>query len=195
METQQEGGGAPPGQPTDRLSAAIAVIGRYLCILFIVSTAVSVYEIVMRYLFNSPTIWVHETTTALTAICFAFGGAYCLAIDKHIRVVLIYDAVGPRVRRWMDIVISLVGAAVCGLMAYASWGMAWKSLVTPSGAFRIETSGSAWNPPFPAMLKPFLFLILVVMTLQFLLQMWRHIRRPPGDVHHGQPGAGVYEDA
>ncbi|AWK88764.1 TRAP transporter small permease subunit [Azospirillum thermophilum] len=195
METQHDGGAAPPGQPTDRLSAVIAWIGRYLCILFIVSTAVSVYEIVMRYLFNSPTVWVHETTTTLTAICFAFGGAYCLATDKHIRVVLIYDHVGPRVRRWMDIVISLVGAGVCGLMAYASWGMAWKSLFTPSGAFRIETSGSAWNPPSPALLKPFLFLILVVMTLQFLLQMWRHIRRPPGDVHHGQPGAGVYEDA
>jgi len=149
----------------------------------------------MRYAFNAPTIWVHETTTTLTALCFAFGGAYCLAVDKHIRVVLIYDHVGPAARRWMDIGICLICTVVCAMMSYAAWSLVAKSLWTPAGVFRLETSGSAWNPPFPGLVKSFLFLILVVMTVQFALQVWYHIRRKPDpSAHHGHPGIGVYED-
>ncbi|MGE4373758.1 MAG: TRAP transporter small permease subunit [Xanthobacter sp.] len=187
---------APEPLASDVVSKGVAWLGKPFSLIFIFTTAIAVLEVIMRYVFDSPTIWVHETTTALTALCFAFGGAYCLAIDKHIRVVLIYDHVGPAAKRWMDVGISAVCTCVCALMSYASFGMVYKALFTPWGALRLETSGSAWNPPFPAMVKTFLFLILIVMTLQFLGQLIGHLRRKPdADAHHGQTNAGVYEDA
>jgi TRAP-type C4-dicarboxylate transport system permease small subunit len=137
---------------------------------------------------------VHETTIAMTAICFAFGGAYCLGSDRHIRVVLLYDAAGPRVRRRLDVAISLVGALACALMAWAAWDLAWKAFFTPQGDFRLESSGSAWNPPTPAIVKAVLFVTLCVMCVQFLLQALRHLRRSPTDTPSGPPGEGPYED-
>ncbi len=169
----------PPDIPQDILSARLARVGRPFGILFLFVTAFTFYEVLMRYVFNAPTEWVHETTTAMTAVCFAFGGVYCLATDRHIRVVLIYGWVGPRTRRVLDVLISLVGMAATGLMAWASYPLAYKSFFRPTGEFRLETTGTAWNPPTPAVVKTFLFLMLCVMCVQFALQTIRHIRRDP----------------
>lgn len=168
---------AAPEAPQDALSAVMMPFGRLFGCAFLLVTAFSFFEVVMRYGFNAPTEWAHETTTAMTALCFMFGGVYCLATDRHIRVVLIYDFVSLRVRRIMDVVISIVGAASTGLMAWASWPLAYKSFYRPTGEFRLETTGTAWNPPTPAIVKTFLFLMLCVMCVQFALQAIRHIRR------------------
>ncbi|MCQ8782395.1 TRAP transporter small permease subunit [Mangrovibrevibacter kandeliae] len=182
--------------PQDPLSALLLPLGRPFAVAFLLIVAFSFYEVVMRYVFDAPTIWVHETTTALTALCFAFGGAYCLGTDRHIRVVLLYDHVSPRVRRILDVVISLVGAAACAMMAWAAWSLAYKAFYTPGGQFRLETSGSAWNPPTPAIVKSVLFVVLCLMCLQFLLQALRHARRDAGvDAHHGPVGEGRFDDA
>jgi C4-dicarboxylate transporter, DctQ subunit len=195
MVPEEVGRREPVEVPQDPLSRLLIPLGRPVAVAFLLVTAFTFFEVVMRYVFNRPTIWVHETTIALTAICFAFGGAYCLGTDRHIRVVLLYDAAGPRVRRWLDVAISLVGAVSCALMAWAAWGLASRAFLTPQGAFRLETSGSAWNPPTPAIVKVVLFVMLCVMCVQFVLQAVQHVRRGPDDTHHGADREGVYEDA
>lgn len=40
---------------------------------------------------------------------------------------------------------------------------------TPAGEFRLETSGSAWNPVYPGLLKVFLLVVLVALALQFVV--------------------------
>ena len=181
--------------PQDALSAWLAPLGRIVSLAFLFVTAITFLEVVLRYGFNSPTQWVHETTIATTAVCFAFGGAYCLALDRHIRVVLLYDALSPGARRWFDVVISIVGALACALMAWASWDLAHGGFVSAGGDFRLETSGSAWNPPTPAIVKAFLFGTLCVMCVQFALQAVRHLRRDPRDEAPRTPAsAGNVED-
>lgn len=165
----------------DPLSRLLLPLARPVSVAFLLITAFTFFEVVMRYVFGMPTRWVHETTIALSAICFAFGGAYCLAVDKHIRMVVVYDSVGPRVRRWLDVCISVVGCLSCMLMSWAAWGLASKAFWTPTGDFRLETSGSAWNPPTPAIVKAVLFVTLCLMTVQFALQIVRHLRRDPLD--------------
>lgn len=167
--------------PQDPLSRLLVPLGRPISVAFLLITAFTFVEVVMRYVFNMPTRWVHETTIALSAICFAFGGAYCLAVDKHIRVIVVYDAVSPRVRRWLDVGISLIGSLACLLMAWAAWGLASKAFWAPTGEFRLETTGSAWNPPFPAIVKAVLFVTLCLMAVQFMLQLVQHLRRDPAD--------------
>lgn len=164
----------------DPLSSLLMPLARPVSIAFLLITAFTFFEVVMRYVFNMPTRWVHETTIALCAICFAFGGAYCLAVDKHIRMVVVYDTVGPKVRRWLDVGISAIGCLACLLMAWAAWGLVSKAFWTPTGDFRLETTGSAWNPPTPAIVKAVLFVTLCLMAGQFALQFVRHLRRHPG---------------
>lgn len=136
-----------------------------------------IQEVVLRYVFGAPTIWAHETTVFLSGIAFVYGGLFCAARDEHIRVVLIYDAVSPSVRRIFDIVISLVCALASAFFAYAAWLMVERAIFRPDGSFHLETSGSAWDPAYPGILKLFLMVTMGLLTLQFLVLAWNHARR------------------
>ena len=68
---------------------AIIAIGSPVSWLFAVATVISIVEISLRYFFNAPTIWAHETIIGLIAVCYLYGGIQCLAADKHIRIGLI----------------------------------------------------------------------------------------------------------
>ena len=74
----------------------------------LVSAGILFVEVVMRYVFNSPTTWAHETVVFLNACAFIFGGLYVAAHNKHIRVVLVYSMIPDGPRRYLDAVISFV---------------------------------------------------------------------------------------
>lgn len=143
----------------------------------VVAAAILLTEVFLRYVFNAPTIWAHGTTTFLSGIAFIYGGLCCAARNSHIRVVLIYDALPPRARRLMDVLISLVSYAAALFFTYAAWLMVKKATFAPGGVFRLERSGSAWNPPTPAAVKIFLLVVLVLMATQFLVLAVNHARR------------------
>ncbi|WP_138438485.1 TRAP transporter small permease subunit [Marinobacter alexandrii] len=178
--TGQAPGDLVPEPPEDvgftPLDRAIVWLGKKLSLVFALIAVVSLYEIVRRYLFNSPTLWVHETVTFAGATLFVLGGLYALATDKHVRIVLVYDSMSPAVQRWLRVVHHLLGLLFSSLLLYASWFMAQSAVVAPWGGWRLETSGSAWNPPFPALLKVVIFVAVVILTLQFLLHLIRDLR-------------------
>ena len=140
----------------------------FACGIFI-SMLILIQEIILRYGFNNPTRWAHETTVFLCGIAFVYGGLFCASRDEHIRVVLIYDAVPDRIRRFFDIGISLVCALATTFFAYAAFLMVQKATFRPDGTFRLESSGSAWDPVYPGLVKIFLMVVLLVMTVQFLI--------------------------
>jgi TRAP-type C4-dicarboxylate transport system permease small subunit len=82
--------------------------------------------------------------------------------------------VPKRVRRVLDVVISLTCALSAGFFAYATVVMVQRAFFRPDGSFRLEGTGSAWNPPTPALIKAFLLAVLVVMCVQFLILAWNH---------------------
>jgi len=135
----------------------------------VLSMVILLNEVVLRYLFNAPTIWAHETTIFLCGAAFLYGGLYCTARDRHIRVVLIYDALPDRARRMLDVVISLICMVASGFFAFAAWLMVQKAAFRPDGSFRLERSGSAWDPVYPGLIKVFLLIVLGIMTVQFLI--------------------------
>lgn len=162
------------------LDRGIVWLGKKLSLVFAVIVLVSFYEIIRRYAFDAPTLWVHETVTFAGATLFVLGGLYALATDRHVRIVLVYDAVSPRAQRWLRVVHHLLGLAFCGMLLFASWSMATEAVLAPWGDWRLETSGSAWNPPFPAFLKVIILVAVAVMTLQFLLHLARDLRGKGG---------------
>jgi len=158
-------------QPITSLDKLIIKVGDLLSLIFLFSACIIIFEIVMRYVFNAPTIWVHETTTLLCAICFMYAGSYCLACNRHIRIGIIYDLVSDKVRHKLDIFISLFGLLYMLALSWAAYEVAQKSLFAPWGDFRMETSGSAWDPALPAIIKSALFAVVVLMLLQYLLHL------------------------
>ncbi|WP_375258677.1 TRAP transporter small permease subunit [Citreimonas sp.] len=135
----------------------------------LLAAGVLVLEVVMRYFLNAPTTWAHETSIFLSAVTFIFGGLLCVVRDAHIRVVLLYDHVRGRARPALDAAISLLCAFSTGFFAWAAWRMVEKATIRPTGAFYLETSGSAWNSPAPALVKIVLLIVLIVMCVQFVV--------------------------
>ena len=161
------------------LGRVVDRIGLVFAIGIVCSMAILINEVILRYVFNSPTIWAHETTIFICGMAFIYGGLYCAARDQHIRVVLIYDFVPPRIRRVLNITISLVCAAASGMFAWASWLMVQRAAFMPDGTFRLERSGSAWDPFYPGLVKISLFIIMGVMCVQFLVLAYNYARSGP----------------
>jgi TRAP-type mannitol/chloroaromatic compound transport system permease small subunit len=62
-----------------------------------------VYNVVMRYGFNAPTVWAYDVTYMLYGTMFMLGSAYCLYKGGHVRTDFLYNQFSPR---WQGIVDS-----------------------------------------------------------------------------------------
>lgn len=163
------------GEPMSRLDVWIVRSGNIIGWLYLVAVIISIFEVVMRYGFDSPTTWVHETTLMLVGIGMLWGGSYCMAEDRHIRVTVIRDSMPIRVRRGVDIFVALLTLLFCTGLAWAGFLMAHKALFDPTGMFRLQRSGSAFNSPAPAVVKTLLFIVVTLMTIQAIQQLWAKI--------------------
>lgn len=167
---------APERNALDRL---IARGSRAVSWLVLVAMGISVIEVFMRYGFNNPTSWVHETVVFLIAVIFVLGGPAAMARNSHIRVKVLYDSAGPRLKCWMDRFNDLLTLIFCLAMSYAAFHMFWGASHNPLGEWSLERSGTSWNPPFPAMVKGMILFALALMTLQACLHLWQSLKAKP----------------
>jgi TRAP-type C4-dicarboxylate transport system permease small subunit len=164
---------APGPEARSRLDRFAVGLGNLLSWLFAISGVITPYEVVMRYVFNRPTIWVHDLTVAVSAICFIFGGAYALARREHIRITTVHDLLPPGLRRLVDILADVAITVFLGALGWAAAAQAWRSVLLG------ETSGHAWDVMIPPVVKVALALGAALMTLQSLLHLaarLRHLR-------------------
>lgn len=163
------------------LGRVVDKVGYVFAAGIVIAALILLMEVFLRYVLNAPTIWAHETTVFLCGIAFIFGGLYCTCRNTHIRVVIIYDHFPPGLRRVADIVISLVSALASGFFAYAAFHMVQRAVVTPSGEIRLETTGSAWSPPTPALIKIFILIVMILLVVQFLILAVNYAKRSAKD--------------
>ena len=67
-----------------------------------------VYEVVARYLFDSPTLWAYDMTFMLYGTFFMMGAAYTLQQKGHIRTDAFYGAWSVKRQGWVDTVCYLL---------------------------------------------------------------------------------------
>jgi TRAP-type C4-dicarboxylate transport system permease small subunit len=158
----------------DRLNT---FLGESLAWLYLAAVAVTAYEVVMRYVFNMPTTWAFELTVLLCAVCYLLAGGYVTRLESHIAITSVYDVAPPAVRRWMQVFAHLVGIlAMVGLVA-ASWRSGLRA------ATIVERTGSGWDFPSPAIIKPLIVVAAVLVLLQLLVQLARDLRGQPPEPH------------
>jgi TRAP-type C4-dicarboxylate transport system permease small subunit len=162
--------------PHNGLDKLLARVSEMLSYLFVFTVIISFYEVLSRYLFDSPTIWVHETASFIGGSLFVIGGAYALATDKHVRVVLLYDIVSQKTRHYLNLFHHIAGLFFSGMLVYGAYQMVANSWFTPWGDVHLETSGTAWNPPFPALLKGLILFTVILIFIQFVLHLINEIQ-------------------
>ncbi len=158
-------------QPDNVVDFYVEKLGRIWAWLVVAIALISFYEVVARYLFNAPTIWVHETAIMFAGLCFAFGGPYAMARHRHIRVTGLYNLFGFKTRCFLDILICLITLAFAAGNAWAFLRFANKAFFAPDGTFRLEGSGTAFNPPYPPLVKGVFLFVMIVLVVQVLLRL------------------------
>jgi len=130
----------------DKISSAIDRFntkqGQLSALLALPLLLVVVYEVVMRYIFNAPTVWGFEATTFLYGVHFILGLAYCDILGGHVRVDVFTARLPAKTQGVIGLLTNLVFfMPVMVLMTVFSWRYAFASILQG------ELNPTSWAPP------------------------------------------------
>jgi len=89
------------------VSRVNAVAGELVAYWSIIAVFAYYYEVIARYVFNSPTNWAHEGMFLMFGMQYLIAGGFCLRENAHVRVDVIYSQFSKRTRAKMDLVTSV----------------------------------------------------------------------------------------
>ena len=95
----------------------------FITIGFIVS-----YEVIMRYLFNSPTIWVNEVSRFLQIWATYLALTYSFHKNDFIRITVIYDRLNDKGKKILDFISFIFILIFSCFVVYYGWIIAYDSL-------------------------------------------------------------------
>ena len=159
--------------PVDRITLAISRVAMWAPA-FVV--AIMFYEVVMRYVFAQPTLWVNEMSLWVAGGIYLTAGLYAMQQRSHIRIFIIYDMVPRWLQRLLDVTSVICLLIFAFAIIYGGFGEAWSKLM------RWEKFGTAWDPPIPATLKPLILITMVLLSIQAISNLICDWNRGPE--HH-----------
>ncbi|HPQ44503.1 MAG TPA: TRAP transporter small permease subunit [Syntrophales bacterium] len=125
-----------------------------------------VYEVAMRYFFQSPTMWVHETCGYLFAFYIAFTGGWILLLKGHVSVDIAYERFSRKMKLIADLIVSIAGFMLFLVLLWFGWKYAWHAIITN------QHSHTVFAPPmWPVKI------MLPAASLLFLIQIAADIAR------------------
>ena len=136
----------------------------FIAIGFIVS-----YEVIMRYLFNSPTIWVNEVSRFLQIWATYLALTYSFHKKDFIRITVIYDRLNENGKKILDFISFIFILIFSSFVVYYGWLIAYDSLKVG------RTSSTILDVPsfLTELAIPLCFAFLV---LRVLLEAIKYIR-------------------
>ena len=142
----------------DSVSKWTGLSARWACLALVL---VLCFEVMMRYVFDAPTIWAHEMSTSLGVIIVCLGWSFVHLRRGHVRVDVFYSRLSSRGKGIIDVACFLVFfLPLLLVLIYAAGRMAWEAYI-----FDEVLMQSYWYPPaLPIRLVVVLGLVL------FLLQ-------------------------
>ena len=127
------------------------------------------YEVFMRYLFNRPTIWVHDISQFIFGAVYMLGAGYTLQLGKHVNMDMLYTRFSEKGKAVADVATGGFVLIFLGVLIYQSAIQAWESVI-----FNEVMTQSAFEPPlYP--IKIIFFVGCVLFMLQFIAKFIRDI--------------------
>ncbi len=135
----------------------------------IIMCLITTYEVIMRYIFNRPTIWSLEMGTYLLALAVFGSLAAALMEEEHVRALFVLSHLRPKVQQIARVIATVPAIGVVLLFL-------WQSSVALIKTYQVhEVSMTPLQTPqwLPQALLPLgLFLFL----LQWIVKMTEYIR-------------------
>lgn len=151
-------------------------LGRVTMFAVVLLVAVMSYEVVLRYVFERPTLWANELSLWIAAFIFLLAGLYAMQQRSHIRIFILYDVLPRWVQKLCDVISTALIAVFAMGLVYGGYGEAKAKFL------RWETFGTAFDPPIPATEKPIILLVVCLVTLQAISNLINDWNKAPE--HH-----------
>jgi len=133
-------------------------IGRVIAYIGAVMMLIIGFEVVMRYVFNRPTIWALEINQSLLCIYAALAGGYTLLHRGHVSVEIVYGRFGLRTRMVIDILTSFIFFFFIIIFLWQTWDMAFDSLMIGE-----RSEGLLGLPLYPAKIAIAIGAVLILL--------------------------------
>lgn len=98
--------------------------GEYVAFWSIIAVFVYYYEVVVRYVFNSPTNWAHEGMFLMFGMQYLVAGAYAMLTESHVRVDIFYAKFSARGKAFVDLLTSVFFFIFAGTLLMTGWTFA-----------------------------------------------------------------------
>ena len=154
----------------DRLSY---FCGEFVSYWAVIAVFAYYFEVVARYVFNSPTIWVHEGMFLMFGMQYLIAGAYAALTDAHVKVDVFYAEWSPLRKAVVDLFTSIFFFIFAGTLLVTGWIFAMDATVVN------EVSFSEWTIAY----WPFKWAIVVGAVL-LILQGIAKLARDVATVRH-----------
>lgn len=143
--------------PLDWVTWSISRVAMWLpmCIVTIIF-----FEVMMRYVFGSPTMWVNETSLWIAGALYLLAGIYSMQQRSHIRIYILYDLCPRWLRRTCDVISVFCIVVFAVALIWGGFDDALRKFLT------WEKFGTKFDPPIPATLKPLILITMAILALQ-----------------------------
>lgn len=142
------------------------------------------YEVIARYVFQSPTLWAFDLSYMLNGSIFLLAGAYSLKHEAHVRIDFLSTKLPLRFQQHLN---AVVYAFIIGPIFIAfSW-------VSTHKAYKAFLTGEVENvSPWAPLVWPFYSIIalgLIAITLQLYIEALKFFRAEKVPGHTSDSGA------
>jgi TRAP-type mannitol/chloroaromatic compound transport system permease small subunit len=149
-------------------------VGRAFGWCILILTLSVTYEVFVRYVLNSPTVWAFDMMVQMYGALFLMAGPYALAQDSHVRGDVLYRLFPVKVQASIDFILYVL-FFFPGMLA-----LFWYGTEIASDSWRYKEV--SWNSPariqiyFFKTLIPLAGGLLILQGISECLRCWRAIR-------------------
>lgn len=114
----------------DRLSL---FCGEFVSYWAVIAVFVYYYEVIARYVFNSPTNWAHESMYLMFGMQYLIAGSYAMLTETHVRVDIFYAPLPKKRKAIVDLATTIFFFIFAGTLLFTSYTFAMDSIGFPAG--------------------------------------------------------------
>jgi TRAP-type mannitol/chloroaromatic compound transport system permease small subunit len=107
--------------------------GEFVSYWAVIAVFVYYFEVIARYVFNSPTNWAHEAMYLMFGMQYLIAGSYAMLTEAHVKVDIFYAPLTRPKKAIADLLTSVFFFIFAGTLFYTSYTFAMDAIAVPTG--------------------------------------------------------------
>lgn len=166
---------------TDWIDRINGFAGEFVAFWAVIAVFVYYYEVIARYVFNSPTNWAHESMFLMFGMQYLLAGGFALREDAHVRVDVVYLLFSDRLKVLVDVITSVFFFIFAGALLWTGWTFFSDSYAVSEVSFT-EWAIQYWPIKLALPLGAALLVLQGIAKLaKDIVLLRRHMSQPAGE--------------